>query len=93
VEYVGWYDASSGEPYDFSKPVTKDLFLHLKEIERGQEVTQSAGSLSGKIWLIPITVLIILFGTVTAVELLRTKENDSKQKLHRKAGEGKQDTL
>lgn len=85
TEYVGWYDAATEEPYDFSKPVTQDLFLYMKEMEHGQEVTQSAGGLSGKIWLIPMTALAVLFGALTVVELLRNKVNGSKQEQRRKA--------
>ena len=93
VEYIGWHNAETEEPYDFSQPVTENLCLYLKELDNGQEVTQSGGGMSGKIWFIPVTALVALFGALMVVELARVGRNNKKQEITQKAAQGDREAL
>ena len=75
IVYVGWYDAATEEPYDFSMPVTENMHIYLKEETPLEESVPAAGGLSGKIWILPIMAMLLLGGVVGLVEIYRISVN------------------
>ena len=81
IHYVGWYDASTGEPFDFSKPVTEDTLVWLKEEGSEAEPSSGTGGLSSKILYIPASVLVLLgTGLLGADRIRRKRPADNRER-------------
>lgn len=73
IVYLGWYDRETGEPYDFSQPVNRDMLLYLKEEGASDPViSDGGGGLSEKIKYVPAAVLLLLLPALAFVERKRT---------------------
>lgn len=84
IHYLGWYDASTGELYDFSKPVTEDTLVWLKEDgEEEAPSSASAGGLSSKILYIPVSVLAVLGTGLLMADRFRGNRPAAKRKRRR----------
>lgn len=70
IEYVGWYDYATEEPFDFTKPIFEDTLIYLKEVDTAER-TATGGVLSGKIAWIPVVALLTLMACVVTAEVLR----------------------
>lgn len=67
ILYLGWYDADTGEPYDFDQPVFTDKLIYLKE--EGAIGGGAAGESLARSFIkyVPIIVLLTLLAGLLLV--------------------------
>lgn len=68
IVYLGWYDASTGQPYDFAKPVTGDTLVYLKEAGEETPAVSSGSGLSAKIRYLPAAGLLLMLVLLLTAE-------------------------
>lgn len=85
IDYQGWYDMETEEPFDMLQPVYEDAAIYLKQTARQSEAAASVEEAAETepvtlLRLAPVLALTVVFGGVVAADIGRNRTGRKKRR-------------